>query len=227
MAKDKEEEIIVDVEQVYSKSEEWVLENQKSLSIIVGAIVLLLGSYFAWKNFYILPQEKEASDYIWQAQQAFAKDSFNLAVNGNESAYGFLDIIDNYGMTEQANLAHYYVGISYLHMGDYEGAIDYLEDFDCNDIIVCAVAIGATGDAHMELGETDKAIDYYLSAAEYNDNELTAPIYLMKAGRAYESLSDYEGALEVYNRIKDDFPKSTEAQSIEKFIARAEGLAAN
>ena len=44
MAKDQEE-IIVDVEEVYSKTEHWVVENQKSLTIIVGAIVLMMVSY--------------------------------------------------------------------------------------------------------------------------------------------------------------------------------------
>jgi len=68
MAKDQEE-IIVDVEQVYSRTEHWVVENQKSLSIIVGAIVLMLLSFFAYKNFVLKPQEVEASEQMWQAQQ--------------------------------------------------------------------------------------------------------------------------------------------------------------
>ncbi|MCO4806246.1 MAG: tetratricopeptide repeat protein [Flavobacteriales bacterium] len=221
----KDEEVIVDVEQVYSSTESWVIENQKSLSIIVGAIVLLLGSYFAFNNFVLAPDEAEAKEYIWQAQQAFANDSFNLAINGNENTVGFQYIIDNYGMTESANLSHYYIGISHLHLGNFEDAISYLNDYDCKDVAVCAVSIGATGDAHLEIGETEKAVDYYLSAVDHSENELTAPIYLMKAGRAYEILGNYNEALSVYNRIKNDFSKSQEAQSIDKFIARAEGMA--
>ena len=85
----KDEEVIVDVEEVYSNTEKWVIENQKSLTIIVGAIVLLLGSFFAFKNFVVKPQEEQAQDYIWQAQQAFTKDSFELAIYGNESTVGF------------------------------------------------------------------------------------------------------------------------------------------
>ncbi|HAW20037.1 MAG TPA: hypothetical protein DCX14_07640 [Flavobacteriales bacterium] len=221
----KDEEVIVDVEQVYSSTESWVIENQKSLSIIVGAIVLLLGSYFAFNNFVLAPDEAEAKEYIWQAQQAFANDSFNLAINGNENTVGFQYIIDNYGMTESANLSHYYIGISHLHLGNFEDAISYLNDYDCKDVAVCAVSIGAAGDAHLEIGETEKAVEYYLSAVDHSENELTAPIYLMKAGRAYEILGNYNEALSVYNRIKNDFSKSQEAQSIDKFIARAEGMA--
>lgn len=225
MAKDKEE-VIVDVEEVYSKTESWVVENQKSLSIIVGAVFLLLASYFAYTNFFLQPQEEEARDQIWQAQQAFAEDQLDQALNGSDVAYGFLDIIDRYGMTEAANLAHYYAGISYLRLGQYDAAIEYLKEYDCSDIIVCAVALGATGDAYMELGEVDQALSFYESAIDHTANELTTPIYLMKAARAYEALEDHTEALHYFKRIKTEFPNSNEAQSVDKFIARAEGLTA-
>lgn len=226
MAAKQEEEIIVDVEEVYSKSQTWVLENQKSLTIIVGAVVLLVVSYFAYNNFVYMPQEEEAQGLMWQAQQAFGNDSLELALNGNGGAVGFLEIIDDYGITESANLAHYYAGICYLRLGQYETAIEYLEDFDCDDVMVCAVAIGATGDAYMELKDVDRAIDYYMSAADYNGNELTTPVYLKKAGMAYESKGEYGKAADTYKRIKNNYPESLEAQDVDKYIARAEGMMA-
>jgi len=222
MAKDQEE-VIVDVEEVYSKTENWVVENQKSLTIIIGAVFVMLLGYFAYNNFIYLPQEKEAGEQMWQAQQAFANDSLELAINGSEAAYGFLDIIDEYGSTNAANLSKYYVGISYLRMGQYEDAIEYLEQYDCADIMVCAVSLGATGDAYLELGEVDKAIGYYKSAAEHDANKLTTPVYLMKAARAHEEVEDFAEALDLYKQIKAEYPSSNEGESIDKFIARAEG----
>ncbi len=223
MAKDNQEEVIVDVEQAYSKSEQWIIENQKSLSIIAGVVLLLILSYFAYNNFYLMPQEEEAREMMWPAEKAFGEDSLQLALNGNAGAYGFLDIIDEYGMTQSANLAHYYAGVCYLRSGDYESAIEYLEDFDCNDVMICAVALGATGDAYMELGQVDRAIGYYNNAVEHNDNNLTAPIYLMKVGRAYEEVGDLEDALNAYKEIKAQYPTSSEGSGIDKFIARVEG----
>jgi tetratricopeptide (TPR) repeat protein len=222
----EQEEIIVDVEQVYSKTEHWVVENQKSLSIIVGAILLMLLSFYAYKNFILLPQEQEAGEQIWQAQQAFANDSLDRALYGSDAAYGFLDIIDEYGITETANLAHYYAGISYLRLGQYAEAIEYLEDYDCRDIMVCAVAYGATGDAYMELGEVDKAIAYYMNAVDHSANDLTTPVYLMKAARAHEEAGDVAEALELYKRIKEEYPSSNEGSMIDKYIARAGGVSA-
>lgn len=225
MAENKEE-VIFDVESAYSKSEHWVIENQKSLSIIIGVGALLVLSYFGYQNFIQAPAEEEAKNLIWNAEQAFASDSLEQALNGTENYVGFLDIINEYGSTASGNIANYYAGISYLRLGQYENAISYLEDYDCSDIMVCAVAMGATGDAYMELGEVDNAIKYYTNAVNHSNNPMTAPIYLMKAAGAHESVSDYAEALALYNRIKNEFPSSQEGATIDKFIARAEGMMA-
>ena len=91
--------------------------------------------------------------------------------------------------------------------------------------MVCAVAIGARGDAYMELGEIEKAIDFYESAVDHSSNDLTAPIYLMKMGNALFSQGNYTEAIESFERIKKEFPMSQEAESIDKYIARAQGMA--
>ncbi len=88
--------------------------------------------------------------------------------------------------------------------------------------MVGPMATGAIGDAYMELGESDKAITYYLEAAGQDDNDFTTPLFLLKAGQVYELTENYDEALDVYNRIKDDYKMSNEGRSIEKYIARAE-----
>ena len=42
---------------------------------------------------------------------------------------GFIDIADDYSSTKAGKLANYYAGLSYLYLGEFENAIDYLEDF--------------------------------------------------------------------------------------------------
>ena len=88
--------------------------------------------------------------------------------------------------------------------------------------MLATLAIGAKGDALLELENTKKAIDQYTKAANRNENEFTTPLFLMKAARAMEMVGDYEGAAENYNRIKIEYRTSPEGSDIEKFIARAE-----
>ena len=222
--KDKTEEGIVAVEEVLGKTEQFIENNQKVLSLIVGVIVILILGFFAFKRFYVEPRETEAREQIFMAEKYFESDSLNLALFGDGNYPGFLDIIDDYSLTETANLAKYYAGISYLNMGDFESAIDYLDSYTGKDQIVAPMALGAIGDAYMELDDQSKAASYYMDAAEENVNDFTSPLFYLKAGWAYELMGKYDKALKVYKKIQSEFPKSNEAREIEKYIARAEGL---
>jgi tetratricopeptide (TPR) repeat protein len=90
--------------------------------------------------------------------------------------------------------------------------------------MISTVALGAIGDSYMELGDIDAAINYYEKAVSHGDNKLTSPIYLFKAGIACEDAQEFAAAEENYKTIKADYPDSREAQTIDKYIARAEAL---
>ncbi len=224
MAKNKDqrkEDSLSEVENALTKSEQFIEDNQKILSIVVGAIVIVVAGYLSFTKLYIQPKEETAQSQMFMAENYFAKDSFNLAINGDGNYLGFIDIIDEYSVTKSANLAKYYTGISYLHLGEYDEAINYLNDFETEDLLLAPIKIGSIGDAYMELGEADKALSNYKKAYGY-DNELTAPIYMMKAAKYLESEGDLNGALELYNTIKNEYPDSSEGSTIEKYIARVE-----
>lgn len=212
------------VDTVLSRTEQYIEDNQKSLTIIVGAIALVVALYLGYKKFYLAPMELEASSQMFGAEQYFAKDSFNLALYGDGNHAGFLDIIDDYGLTNPGNLSHYYAGICYLHMDEFEEAIKHLKKFDSKDIIVSSIAYGAIGDAYVELEEYEKAIDFYEKAADKNENQFSTPIYLKKAGLAYEKIGDYDKALKSYKQIEKEYPETQEGRTIAPYITRVEHL---
>jgi len=158
---------------------------------------------------------------MFRAEYYFEKDSLNLALNGDGENEGFLSICDDYGSTRAGNLAKYYAGLCYLNLGEYQKAIDYLKKFDGKDLIVSGMALGAIGDAYMQLNQTNKAIDYYLDAANTNPNDFVSPSYVIKAGWAFELIGDWKKAKELYEKLKKEYPQSREAREIDKYIARA------
>jgi tetratricopeptide (TPR) repeat protein len=220
--KNKTEDQFAQVEQALSKTEQYIEDNQKSLMIIIGAIIGIIVLFKAYQNFYIAPLEQEAQIEIYMAELYFQKDSFNLALNGDGQYAGFLDVADEYNSTRVGELANYYAGLCYLHTGDYKNAIEYLEDFSSNDIILSSLALGCTGDAYMELSEIDNAMDAYEDAIANSNNQFTAPRYMMKLAVIHELNGDHSDALEIYKAIKTDFNASSEASGIEKYISRAE-----
>jgi len=218
---DTTEEKIHAVEEALSKSEKFIEKNQKILTIIIGSAVVIVLGIFAFQKLYIAPREKAAQGQMFMAQKYFDQDSLNKALNGNGQDIGFLDIIDEYSMTKSANLANYYAGIIYLKQGKFEDAIKYLKKFDSDDEFVGPMATGGIGDAYLELGQKDNALDYYLKASSQQVNDLTTPLYMMRAAFVYEDLGKFDKAVELYEKIQKEHTKSTEARDIEKYIEEA------
>jgi len=221
---EENEDLIVDVQEVYSKTEDFIENNKTVLMAVVLGVIIVVGGFFGYKKFRIEPMNIEAQSEMFMAEKYFSQDSLQKAINGDGLNPGFIDIADEYSGTKAANLAHYYLGICYRNTGEYEFAIDELKQFSSSDVMISTVALGAIGDSYMELGDADEAISYYEKAVTNGENKLTSPIYLFKAGLAYEDIQDFSGAYAKYNAIKTDYPDSREAQTIDKYIARAESL---
>jgi tetratricopeptide (TPR) repeat protein len=218
------EENIQAVEEALSKTEQFIEDKQKPILTVIAVLVVIILAFFGFQRFYLKPQQIEAAKQAFMAETYFEMDSLDLALNGDGIYPGFLDIIDDYKYTKTANLAHYYTGIIYLKKGEFETAIDYLKNFDSDDSFVQPMAYGAIGDAYIEMNETQQAANFYLKAADFDDNEITAPVFLMKAAWTYEILENYDEAVNMYTRIKKEFPKSQEARDIDKYIAHAQGM---
>lgn len=212
---------LIDLQRTIERTEQYFEENKKSLTVIFGAIVILVGGYFVWTKLYIAPMEEDARSKMYMAEKYFENDSIDKAINGDGKNPGFKEIAEEFNLTTTGNLAHYYLGICYLHKGQFEDAIKELKEYDGSDAILASMAIGAQGDAYSELGKTEEAIEHYLKASEKDENEFTTPIYLMKAAMLYESQGDYKQALRIYERLKTDFPEAREGRDAEKYISRA------
>jgi tetratricopeptide (TPR) repeat protein len=217
--KDVNPQTISNVEETLTKTEQFLEENYKTLLIALGVIVVLVGIFWLGR-LYLGKKNDEAQSQMYQAERYFEMDSLKLALNGDGNYLGFLDIIKDYKFTNAGNLARYHAGICYLHLGNYQEAIDLLNKYSKKDKVLGSLAIGATGDAYVELGDLDKGVTKYLEAAEYGLNSFNTPLFLMKAAELYELTGKYPDALKIYERIQNDYSESTEGASIDKYIAR-------
>lgn len=223
---DQGEKNIVAVEEALSRSEQFIERNQNILIGTVAVIVLLIAGYIGYTRFILEPRENDARAEMFMAENYFEQDSLRLALEGDGINLGFLDIISEYRMTKASNLARYYAGISLLNLGEYEEAIDHLKKFRRRDQLLGAMALGATGDAYLQLEDNSNALRYYKRAADYKPNPLTTPSFLLKAAMVYEKEGNHKQALELYKRIRDEFPETNEGRNIDRYIARAK-MAAN
>lgn len=207
---------------VITRSEEFIQKNQKTLIIVGIAIVVLAVAIFAYFKWYKAPREVRAANEMFAAEQWFAQGDFEKALNGDDTFRGFLGVIDNYSGTKAGNLAKYYAGVANLRMGNYDEAAKWLGKYSGKDTFTKPLAEMMLGDVAIEQGQTDKAAAHYMKAAKMDDNYITAPTALFKAGMSYIMLGDKTKAADCFNRVKKDYPEATEAQEIDKYIALAE-----
>lgn len=226
-------EVFNTLDETASKTEEWVAGNQKYIFVIIGVVAALVLGYLGYNEFVAQPKETEAMNDMFQAQKYFneavngtEKDSlYTLALNGGAGKYGMLDIISEHSGTPAANLAEYYAGMAYLNLKDYKNAVEHLSNFSSEDEALAPLAKGGIGDAFVQLNQLDDALSYYKEAANIRNNEFTTPMYLNKAGLIALELGNAKEALGYFETIKNDYPNSTEASTVDVFIGKAQVLA--
>ena len=197
-------------------------KNSKKIITVSLAVIVVVGGYLGYKNLIQLPKEQKANEELFAAENNFRKDSFNLALNGSGSTPGFLKVISKYSGTNAANLAHYYAGASYLQMGEFQKAVDQLSDFSAKGAKqVEAKAEGLLGDAYAELKKNDDAIAHYKNAGTiFEEDQSISSEYLFRGDMLYEMTGKTDQAIELYQILKDKYPRTDKGFIVDKYLAR-------
>jgi tetratricopeptide (TPR) repeat protein len=219
MAKEIKNENAEAVVEAVSKTEKFFQDNGKLISIICAAFVVACALVFCWFKFAYQPKVNEAQGQMAAAEQNFRAGDFELALNGDGNALGFVQIIDEYGK-KAGKAVYFYAGVCELQLGEWEQAIKYLESYKGKDTILAARATACIGDAYVGLEDYKKALGYFEKAAQADN--MYAAGYLLKAGAVAEALGENEKALSFYKKIKDQYPQSIEAYDVDKYIGRIE-----
>jgi tetratricopeptide (TPR) repeat protein len=224
------EEVFSTLDETANRSEQWFEKNQKIIYVILGAFLVGLLAYMAYTKLYAEPNELKGADHLAYSKAYFDEaeaavinqDSlYNIALNGIDNKYGLIDVAKKYSGTNAGNLAKYMAGISYLRLSEYQKAVDYLKDFSSDDELLSTIAKGSVGDAYSDVNQPNDALKYYKAAANLRDNSFSTPLYLFKAGNTALQLKKFDEALKLFERIKNDYPNSSEAKEIQIYINRA------
>lgn len=205
--------------------------NSKPIIYISTLIIVLIGGWFIYKYLIKQPKEDKANDAVFVVQRNFSDfsngpDSLkavlaNRVLSGDDGNSGALKFISKYDGTDAANLCHYYAGTSYLYLKQFDKAVKYLNDFHTDAHQIQSRAYGMIGDADAELKKNSDALEYYRKAADVNDkDDFTTSEFLFRAGLFAETIGKKQEAIDLYKRIKKDYPKSDKAANIDRYLAR-------
>lgn len=208
-------------EDVVVKAKDFWSQYQKPLLGVLIAAVVIIGGWYAYKNFIVAPKETEAENALWKAEQYFRQDSLNLALNGDKTNRGFLYVVNTYGSTKAGNLARYYAGVCYLRTGNFNKAVEFLKDFSTPAKQIQMMAYGTLGDAYSELNQNDDAVNFYKKAAnEFTDDVTMSSEYLFRAALKLETLGKNSEAIDLFKELKEKYPNTQRGFSADKYIYR-------
>ena len=211
----KVEETVID--QPISKIEEALQQKDNQKKIIYGiiAIILIVAIIFGWR-WMSQRNNENAQNEIWKSELLFDQGQYEQALDGFEA------VIEEYGSTRAGNTAKAYAGLCSKNLGNYEDAIKFLQEFDGNDNVIAPAILSALGDCYVDKENPDysKAAQTFEQAAKAANNAEYSPLFLRKAGLAYEAAGDQKNALKTYQNIKDNWAETSIAQSIDKYIER-------
>ncbi len=228
MAKEIKKENAEAVVEAVSKTDKFFKENGKLISWVCVGIIAVCAAVFCWYRFAYEPQAAEAQGQMAYAEENFRAENYELALNGDGNVLGFVQIIDEYG-SKAGKAVYFYAGVCELQLGNWQSAIDYLNQYNGGDEILAARAKACIGDAYVGLENYTEALKYFEAAANEADNMFCAG-YLMKAGEVAEKLGDDAKALSFYKKIKEMYPVElagqtaipAEAYEVDKYIGRIE-----
>ncbi|MCB9223038.1 MAG: tetratricopeptide repeat protein [Crocinitomicaceae bacterium] len=194
---------------------------KKVLIIGASAIVVIVLGVIIYQKFVTEPKIEASQDAYWNAFYEYQNgDSTELAYEGNENFAGFIEVADEYDGTPGGEIANYALATHAMEKQQWEEALGYLEACDFEDVMLGTLVIGMMGDCYVEMGEYATAAEKFEEAAAREENEFTSPMFLKKAGLVYEELGDRESAIKAYQKIKDNWSLSVEANDIDKYIAK-------
>jgi tetratricopeptide (TPR) repeat protein len=222
MAEQKNQNEHLNVEDVLTQSEAFLIKYKNAIIGGVVAVIIIVAGFIMYKNLYAEPREEKAQAALFKGQEYFEQDAYEQALNGDSIGFvGFLKVADDFSGTKAANLAKAYAGICYAQLGKYEEAVKMLDSFNGKDQMVAPAILGAAGNCYAQLGQLDKAASTLMSAADKADNNTLSPIFLMQAGEILVKQGKYDDAVDAYTKIKDKYFQSYQAMDIDKYIEQA------
>ena len=222
MAEKKQVETDNRDEMIVAKAKDFWERYSRPFTIAAVIIILLVGGFYVYKNFFKNPKEIKAADAMFMAEQYYRMDSVNLALNGDGQNYGFLRVISKYGGTDAGSLARYYAGDCYLKLGDNAKAITYLKKFSTSSKPVKARVYKLLGDASGDLGKHADAVDYYKKSARTfeEDQANSAEALFLAAYLTDRVLKNQKEAIELYKELKEKFPRTSQGFDADNYLAQ-------
>jgi tetratricopeptide (TPR) repeat protein len=205
----------------YVKVTSFYQEHKKNISIGITALVIIVFAVVVYFKNRADNNEKAVSQ-LGQIFQAFDAGQFQSAIDGvpERNIPGLRSIVDNYGNSPTGDLARFYLASALYSTGKYDEALKCFEDFGPSDELLVVSRLAGIAACYEAKGNPKEAADYFERAATRFSGDMSSAENLNNAARNYGAAGEKAKAIELYRRIKKNYPTTTFAREADRFISQ-------
>jgi len=205
----------------YVKVTSFYDRNKKNISIGIVTVVVIAAVVFGYlKNRG--DDNQKAFVQLGRVFETYDAGDFQLAIDGapEKNIPGLKSIVDNYGSTKGGELARFYLANAYFQLSKYDEALKEFEDFSPPDESLACSRLSGIAGSYEGLGRHREAAEYFERAATQDSKDINAAENLNNAARNYGEAGDKAKAIEVYKRLKKNYPTTNFAREADRFISQ-------
>ena len=205
----------------FYKSQEFIDEHKQKFILGIGALAVIILA-IVWYSNKKAEDNLLASAQVFQVIPIYEQGQYQKAIDGEPGTQlvGLKNIVENYGSTDNGELAKIYLAHSYYALGEYENALESYSDYSGNSKLHKSTALAGVAASYEMLGKySEAAINYEKAAKAFEIDSQTAD-FLLNAGINYIKSGEKSIAKSVLELVKNDYKTTTAAREVEKYLAQ-------
>lgn len=207
--------------ELYYKSQNFFEENKNKILMYAGAVAVVIIAIVLYTN-YRSGQNEEAGTHLAKVMDLFDMGAYLEAVEGvqNKNIIGLKNIVQDYGSTENGEIAKIYLANSYAGLGKTDEALKYYEDYSGSiDIFQAAALAGRAGIKSAE-GNYKEAAELYLKASRVSKTNVLNPDYMLQASINFIEAGEKDEAKNILQTIKTDYKTSAAFVQVDRYLSQ-------
>ena len=195
--------------------------DNKSAMLLYGAVLVVVAVAAYFYINHRAENNQLAGIELGSVMDLYDQGNYLEAIEGkpDQNITGLKDIVEQYGGTENGEVAKIYLANSYNRLQKFDEAYKYYKDYDgSNETFKATALAGQAGYLSMKK-EYSKAADLYYDAARVSKTNVENPSYLVQAGINYINAGNNNKAKEVLEKVKKDYEHYPEVAKADKYLA--------
>jgi TolA-binding protein len=205
----------------YVKATTFYEEHKKNISIGITVLVVAVFVVVVYMKNRADNNEK-ALTQLGTIFQMYDAGQYQAAIDGvpEKNIPGLKSIVENYGNSRAGDLARFYLANAYFNAGHFDEALTNFEDCSPPGELLEVSRLAGIAACYEAKGDHRKAAEAFEKAATKHGKDVNAAENLNNAARNYGQAGEKEKAIELYKRIKKNYPTTTFAREADRFITQ-------